>query len=76
MYVYIESERWTDDKGFTRILYTVGHYDPSGKWIAESDHSDGEEAAKRVRYLNGGNPSEAEIRAALDFGKTAEQHLR
>lgn len=53
MYVYIESERWTDDKGFTRILYTVGFYEPSGKWVPESDHSDRDEAAKRVHYLNG-----------------------
>jgi hypothetical protein len=45
MYVYIESE-----KG----LYTVGHYDPKGKWIPESDHSDREKAAARVAWLNGG----------------------
>lgn len=35
-------------------LYTVGHYDPNGNWIAESDHSSKEEAAKRVHWLNGG----------------------
>jgi len=41
-------------------LYTVGFYDPNGKWIPESDHSqkDGktgrELAADRVHYLNGG----------------------
>jgi hypothetical protein len=45
MYVYIESE-----KG----LYTVGFYDPSGKWHPESDHGTRERAAKRVAYLNGG----------------------
>ena len=45
MYVYRETE-----KG----LWTVGFYDPSGKWYPESDHYVREEAAKRVAYLNGG----------------------
>lgn len=45
MYVYIESER---------NLWTVGFYRPDGEWVSESDHSKREEAAKRVRYLNGG----------------------
>lgn len=44
-YVYIESE-----KG----LYTVGFYDPKGKWHPESDHDNKEEAATRVAWLNGG----------------------
>jgi len=35
-------------------LYTVGYYDPSGKWQPESDHDNAEDAAKRVRFLNGG----------------------
>lgn len=44
MYVYIKSEP---------ELFTVGFYDPSGKWHAESDHRDENEAAKRVAWLNG-----------------------
>lgn len=44
MYVYIRSESQ---------LWTVGFYDPSGKWIAESDHESLEVAAKRVAWLNG-----------------------
>jgi hypothetical protein len=36
-------------------LWTVGFYDPAGKWHPESDYSDREQAAARVRYLNGGN---------------------
>jgi hypothetical protein len=44
MYVYIRTEKH---------LWTVGHYDPNGKWIPESDHGSKEEAAERVHYLNG-----------------------
>jgi hypothetical protein len=40
-------------------LWTVGFYTPEGKWVAESDHSNAEEAAKRVHYLNGGNEQQA-----------------
>ena len=45
MFVFIKSES---------SLWTVGHYDPAGKWEPESDHSTSEEAAERVRQLNGG----------------------
>jgi len=38
-------------------LYTVGFYDPSGRWIPESDWSIREEAIERVHYLNGGGIS-------------------
>lgn len=44
MYVYLKS------KG--EELWTVGFYEPSGKWQPESDHNSAEEAAKRVHYLN------------------------
>ena len=45
-YVYIKSESQ---------LWTVGFYDPQGKWVPESDYGSTEEAAKRVHYLNGGS---------------------
>jgi len=45
MWVYLQSEP---------RLWTVGHYDPQGRFIAESDHSSPEEAAKRAHWLNGG----------------------
>jgi hypothetical protein len=45
MYVYIQSEK---------KLWTVGFYDPQGKWHSESDHGIREDAAERVHYLNGG----------------------
>ena len=48
MYVYIQTQ-WNP------ALYTVGHYDPDGRWIPESDYVDSEDAAKRVHYLNGGD---------------------
>lgn len=44
MYVYIKTEP---------RLWTVGFYDPNGKWHPESDHDNPEAAAKRVNYLNG-----------------------
>ena len=35
-------------------LWTVGFYGPDGTWEPESDHGSRDEAADRVRYLNGG----------------------
>jgi hypothetical protein len=48
MYYYKRTEFSPD------CLYTVGYYDPYGKWIPESDHETAEKAAERVHYLNGG----------------------
>ena len=45
MYIYINSEPG---------LWTVGYYNPAGKFIPESDHPSSQEAADRVHYLNGG----------------------
>jgi hypothetical protein len=49
-YVYVKSELG---------LWTVGFFEPDGKWESESDHESPESAAKRVHYLNGGRESEA-----------------
>jgi hypothetical protein len=46
MYIYIQTGT---------NLWTVGFYDPSGDFVAESDWASTEEAANRVHYLNGGN---------------------
>jgi len=35
-------------------LFTVGFYDPEGKWHTDSDHDDREQARLTVNYLNGG----------------------
>lgn len=45
MYAYIRSEPQ---------LWTVGFYTPDGEWVPESDYATAEEAAERVRWLNGG----------------------
>ena len=58
MWVYLLSEKgYCEDVG-DWYLYTVGFYDPSGKWQSESDHGTKEEAAARVHYLNGGKNDE------------------
>lgn len=44
-YVYIESE-----KG----VWTVGFYDPKGRFITDSDHTERNLARCAVHYLNGG----------------------
>lgn len=59
-YVYIQSEKagsWRNGRGEVERwgdLWTVGHYDPDGKFIPESDHKSAADAAARVAYLNGG----------------------
>lgn len=65
MFVYIQSEKQ---------LWTVGHYEPGGKFIPESDHDTTESAAARVHFLNGGkNPqlmSEIDrLRGVIQFMK-------
>lgn len=45
MYIYVLSEPG---------LWTVGFYDPTGKWHPESDHPTEAAAADRVHWLNGG----------------------
>lgn len=52
--------RWLKEAG----CYTVGYYDPKGKWEPESDHSTAEAAANRVVFLNGG-PVNGYLLAAL-----------
>ena len=47
-YVYIRSEPG---------LWTVGFYDPEGRWQPESDHTAQREAAERVAWLNGSRPT-------------------
>lgn len=34
-------------------LWTVGFYDPQGKWHTDSDHEVQDKAARRCAYLNG-----------------------
>lgn len=57
MYVYIKSEKSCKDNDY-HDLFTVGFYRPDGTWEPESDHTDAEEAAERVAWLNGSGESE------------------
>ena len=50
-YVYKDTDRGADGQR----LYTVGFYEPSGVWHAESDWDNVEDASRRVNYLNGGH---------------------
>lgn len=65
MHVYIKSEPG---------LWTVGHYAPSGKWHAYSDHSNEDEAARRVAVLNGSD--DLNIKCVLDTLATDAARLR
>jgi len=51
-YVYIRSEPG---------VYTVGFFAPDGKWEPESDHNTSDEAALRVRSLNGDGDRSSEL---------------
>ena len=63
---------------FERGLWTVGFYDPQGKWRPESDHDSEREAADRVHFLNGGNALDADprvtalVEAARDCARTMD----
>lgn len=57
MYVYLHSEP---------NLFTVGFYDPTGKWQPESDHATAELAAVRVAFLNGGSVTPSQYQPAKD----------
>lgn len=67
MYVYIHSEkeeRFTDVHGkeqHVANMWTVGFYDPEGKWVPETDHSSFKTAAERCSYLNGGKDPHQEM---------------
>lgn len=50
-------------------LWTVGFYLPDGKWNPESDHSDSEEAAKRVHWLNGGTSQDETTKGVIEILK-------
>lgn len=49
---WIGTETWLYVKAETN-LYTVGFFDSAGNWHTDRDYPSQEEAAKRVRWLNG-----------------------
>jgi len=65
-YVYIKS-----DPG----LWTVGFYDPNGKWQPESDHTSTQEAAERAAWLNGSRPTMNRLRQVRDEQGVSQLHL-
>ena len=52
-YVYVQSEHPNQYNDF-RPLWTVGFYDPKGRWVPENDYGSATEASARAHYLNGG----------------------
>lgn len=74
MWVYVQSEP---------SLYTVGFYDPAGKWHSDSDHEIRTGAANRAAFLNGARPPMARtvfvfqcrgtITVMDEFGDTPEK---
>ncbi len=63
---------WVFVRSRSEALYTVGFYTPDGDWEPESDHSDKEEAAKRVAYLNGVGLSEGDVKKIV--GSALSRH--
>lgn len=58
-YVYLKSEPH---------LFTVGFFDPQGKWHPDSDHDSREKASDRVAYLNGAGAVRHVLDEALNSG--------
>lgn len=56
MYIYMQTEKRDHDN--PTGLWTVGFYDPDGKFQTEDDYSSKAGAVERVHYLNGGNENE------------------
>lgn len=61
-WVYIQTEAG---------VWTVGFYDPNGNWHAESDWPNPEQAAERVRYLNGGATTQQIPQGTSSLSSTA-----
>lgn len=57
VWVYIQTEP---------RLWTVGFYDPEGKWHPDSEHDGKISASKRVHYLNGGSMDEVVVEMIPD----------
>jgi len=53
-WVYKKTEIPSRDNDF-QSLYTVGFYEPDGKWHSDSDWTNQRDAGDRCHYLNGGN---------------------
>lgn len=56
-------------------LYTVGFYTPSGAWKPDSDHTEREQAANRVYYLNGGSIHITISKSIIDSIETIVEYM-
>lgn len=54
MWVYLHTDTTYDDEGAVHRTYTVGFFDPDGRWYADDDFLTREAARMRIHYLNGG----------------------
>ena len=55
MWVYRKLDESLQEKLNVKGNYCVGYFMPDGTWQTDSCYESKEEAAARVRYLNGGN---------------------
>lgn len=60
------------------MLWTVGFFDPQGKWWTDGDYDNQQDAARRTHFLNGGSvkhPLECRCEQCMDeaFGPLAER---
>jgi hypothetical protein len=58
-------------------LWSVGHYNPNGEFIAESDWTTPDKAAARINYLNGGTGTDRDayrklVQLVIDYKDTWE----
>jgi hypothetical protein len=57
-------------------LWTVGFYDPAGKWQSDSDHDSSEAAAERCGLLNGAGEGYPGIAHDFETCKAERKELR
>jgi hypothetical protein len=72
MYVYLKNR---SEPSGSSAAFTVGFYDPNGKWQPESDHSTAQAAANRVAWLNGNGEPPEPSPLAHDYREDIGRHV-
>jgi hypothetical protein len=72
MWVYQHTESHSQKRRLLSSLWTVGYYDPQGKWITEGDYDSQRDAAERVAWLNG----ETTYRSTVAYDFTIKANAR